>query len=94
MTDILSGAKSDTIRKASKRLPGIGEVVTLCVGPRPAFAHALIVKIEPIDPRKLPKWRRDQVLGCYAGMSGTFCRLSFRLVTPASAVKHARQASG
>lgn len=47
VADILRGAKTDTIRKASRRLPDVGERVAFSVGPRDPFAFARVVSIAP-----------------------------------------------
>lgn len=55
VADILSGTKTDTIRKASRRLPGVGERVAFSVGPRDPFAFARVVSIGPmqdVDPER------------------------------------------
>lgn len=40
---ILSGEKNYTVRKEGNRNPSVGEIVSLTVGPRPAFARAKII---------------------------------------------------
>lgn len=55
VADILCGSKTDTIRKASKRLPDVGDRVAFSVGPRDPFAFARVVLVEPvqdIDPHR------------------------------------------
>ena len=59
---ILSGSKVDTVRKNSNRLPKEGEQVKFTVGPKPAFAIAVVQSIENVN--KLPEWRRKQVVQC------------------------------
>ena len=59
---ILSGAKSDTVRKNSNRLPKQGEKVKFTVGPRAAFAIAVVDSIESIH--ELPELRLKQVVEC------------------------------
>jgi uncharacterized protein YqfB (UPF0267 family) len=81
VADILSGAKRDTIRVPSERLPKIGEMCRLQVGPRPAFAYARIIAIEIITLALLPQWRRDQVIACYPNPPQKLARLEFRVVS-------------
>jgi len=63
---ILSGSKTDTVRKNSNRLPNEGEQVKLTVGPRPAFAIAVVDSIESAN--ELPEWRRKQVVECLSDL--------------------------
>lgn len=78
---ILSGEKCDTIRKASSRsLPKIGEVVTFSVGPRPPFARATILKIEPVLSDHLDESRKVAVKAIYADETAALVRLTFRIM--------------
>ena len=79
-SDILAGVKLDTIRRRSSRLPGVGELVRLTVGPRPAFAIARILSVSPVEIETLTDERRTQVLGCYRASDGPFVRLTFELL--------------
>jgi hypothetical protein len=67
------------VRRASSRLPAVGEIVRLTVGPRPAFAYARIIAAVPVDLEALSDGRRAQVLGCYGVEDGPFVRLSFEI---------------
>ncbi len=77
---ILAREKKDTIRRESNRLPKVGEVVALTVGPRPAFGQARIMRRERIDPTLLPEARRKEVLGIYQDRVGMMVRIWFELV--------------
>lgn len=46
--DIVIGAKVDTIRKESRRLPRVGDTINVSVGPRSPFASLRIVCITPV----------------------------------------------
>lgn len=74
---ILSGEKSNTIRRPSSRLPAVGETVALTVGPRPPFAYASIVAVEPVD--EMPDNRTAQIRDCLGESAGPLVRLSFVL---------------
>jgi hypothetical protein len=76
---ILAREKLDTIRRASPRIPPVGAVVGLSVGPRAPFARARILAVEPIELDGLSEERRAQVLGCYAAEAGPFVRVRFEL---------------
>lgn len=65
VSPILSGAKTDTVRRPSTRLPQIGESVAFAVGPRPAFAHATIIGCERITVKGLPVGRRKALRALY-----------------------------
>lgn len=80
VSPILSGEKTDTIRRDSDRLPVPGEIVAFSVGPRPAFCRVKIVKRELIDLAQLKNARRREVLGIYADESGPMARLTFRVL--------------
>lgn len=45
---ILAGAKTDTIRRATSRVPKVGAIVGASVGPRKPFARLLILAVEPV----------------------------------------------
>lgn len=67
VADILSGIKTDTIRRASPRLPKAGDQVMFSVGPRPPFARALIVSITAVDG--MTRDRQAQVNACLGDTS-------------------------
>jgi len=77
---ILSGEKSDTIRKASSRLPAADNVVSFAVGPRPAFARARVLSVEPIDLDDIEPERRAELLRYY-GVEPLVC-IRFELIDP------------
>ena len=76
---ILSGAKTDTVRSLQSRSPGVGERVALSVGPRPAFAQAMITGVEEVRAADLGPQRRAEVTRL-CGAARRFRRISFRLV--------------
>lgn len=79
VASILDGSKTDTIRAARPGLPRPGEIVTLNVGPRPAFAHAQILSIEPVAEDELGADRLETVRqDC--SQSGSLVRLRFELL--------------
>ena len=63
ISDILSGVKSETIRKFSLRLPVVGDKVLLSCGPRTPFATVEIVSVDPLID--LPKDRRISLAKIY-----------------------------
>lgn len=73
----LSGTKVDTIRKRHAGLPRLGEVVGLSVGPRRAFATAIVVAVEPVS--ELPAERRDELAAIYGDDARDMVRVSFRV---------------
>lgn len=75
---ILSGEKTDTVRRVNCKLRP-GDTVGFSIGPRPPFAHAYILEREEIKLAELPEEHRAQVAKLY-GESGDLCRLTFRLV--------------
>jgi hypothetical protein len=78
VADILAGKKRDTIRRASGRLPMLGETVAFSVGPRTPFARARIAAVEQIAD--LPDWRKNQVVDAYGEVPADAVRLVFELV--------------
>jgi len=78
MTPILSGEKTDTIRRRSCKLRA-GNVVAFTVGPRPPFARAEILTREDIDLVDLAESRAAQVITLYDNRE-PLCRLTFRLL--------------
>lgn len=81
VASILAGEKCDTIRKASSRgLPKVGDVVTFSVGPRPAFARATVLTIEPVLPDDLHVSRKSAVKTIYGDETLALVRLTFRLM--------------
>lgn len=81
VADILSGAKRDTMRPiSSRKAPRPGDRIKLSVGPRPAFAEAVVESVEIITLRSLPEWRRAQVLACYPDAPPQLRRIAFRVV--------------
>lgn len=61
---ILDGRKASTIR-GRKPTFRVGDVVTLHVGPRPSFATARIVSIEPVGWDELPLNQRTRLRAIY-----------------------------
>jgi len=80
VADILSGKKRDTIRRVGSRLPRVGQEVSLSVGPRPAFARALITSADPVSLAELDQERAAAVQQMYG--SDPLVRLRFDLVAP------------
>jgi hypothetical protein len=74
---IMSGEKRDTIRRRSNRLPRAGEVVAFSVGPRPAFAHAVVESVESVG--HIQALRRDR-LHELIGEGGDMVRIRFTLL--------------
>ena len=77
---IVRGVKTDTIRRSSTRLPRIGEIVRLTVGPRSPFAHVRVLTVTSVNADLLPAEKRHQIFACYARDSGPFVRITFELV--------------
>jgi hypothetical protein len=77
VADILVRRKTDTIRKRSARLPVVGEMVGLSVGPRAPFATAQIVAVE--DVRDLPPDRAAQAAELGIDLAGDLVRIEFRV---------------
>ena len=63
--DILSGRKTDTIRRNNKRLPKVGEAVIFCVGVSRPFARARITSVKPINFKTLSEARQKIILAIY-----------------------------
>lgn len=80
VSPILSGEKTDTVRRESGRLPNEGDIVALTVGPRPAFCTAKITRRAQINLAALPEKRRAEVLGIYVNETGPMARLTFRVI--------------
>ena len=78
--DILSGAKIDTIRPRSNRLPALGERVACSVGPRKPFAEVMVTAIEPLDD--VSPERRAQLVAIYGEVPPNSVRLTFQLLAP------------
>jgi hypothetical protein len=51
---ILAGAKTDTVRAPSRRLPRVGQVVPASVGPIAPFAWLRITAAADVAARDLP----------------------------------------
>ena len=77
--DILAGRKTDTIRRASSRLPVAGDIVAFSVGPRPAFAIAVILEVLPVAPAEIASERLQTLARCGTGTDGPLDRLTFAL---------------
>lgn len=90
---ILRGEKTDTIRRASPRLPAIGAIVPASVGPVAPFADLTIENVEPVTPNELTPERRAEV-EALIGLSAPLRRIRFRVarVYPNHAA-HTRSAS-
>jgi hypothetical protein len=73
---ILSGKKRDTIRRASNRLPVVGEQVAFSVGPRTPFT---VAEITAITPARMNATRRNAVAKLY-GNADNMVMLRFRLL--------------
>jgi len=78
--EILAGAKRDTIRPESARLPLVGETIALSVGPRKPFARAVVTRRARVDRSRLTRSRHDQVSECYGELPENSIRLWFRLL--------------
>lgn len=76
VADILSEKKRSTIRKNSKRLPEVNEIVSFSVGPRLPFAYAVIVKKE--TRFRMSAKKRAEVEMLY-GNSIELVKLTFRV---------------
>ena len=74
---ILSGAKTTTVRKISKRLPVAGELVAFSVGPRVPFTYAQITKIERVT--RLSKEKRLELADIYGRDTQKLVQLSFEI---------------
>lgn len=79
VADILAGRKTDTMRPLSARLPAAGDLVRLCVGPRPPFAEAKIKSVEIIELVSLSAERRGALSRCYRDPPSRLARLVFRV---------------
>ena len=75
---ILDGTKVDTIRKASNRLPVVGQRVAFSVGARPAFAEAEVLSIEKAS--RVSKARRAALVELYGDDLTNMVRITFRVV--------------
>jgi hypothetical protein len=75
--DILSGTKTDTIRKRHRDLPKVGDVVTCRVAPRAAFAEVVIVAVEPVRQGELDDEQRRDLALTYGEGSHDIVRVSF-----------------
>lgn len=62
---ILSGTKTDTIRKTSDYLPKKGDVVGFSVGPRLVFCKARIDNVINIKVSELPRERAAELKALY-----------------------------
>ncbi len=62
---ILTGAKTDTVRRPSARLPKEGDTVMFQVGPKPPFATALITRVQEIGIDHLSEAHKRDVLACF-----------------------------
>lgn len=78
---ILSGEKTDTIRKSPLRSPlHVGEAVKFSVGPRPPFAVVEITYVEPIDLDAVSQSEPDRAAFLRAEYGSTpLVRIAFRL---------------
>ena len=76
---ILSGEKRDTIRAQSTRLPRVGDAVAFTVGPRPAFAHAIINSVETIASSDISDNRSQQLARCEIDPTKQMVKLTFSL---------------
>lgn len=81
---ILSGEKTDTIRRRSSRLPVAGQIVSFSVGPRPAFARARVIAVEDVDLSNLSPGRAGQVTELFDPRE-SFSRIRFELLCSDSA---------
>ena len=75
---ILSGEKIDTIRRHSNRYRA-GEIIALTIGPRPPFAVARIVAIEPAAPESLDPERRATI-NDLLGTEGSLDKITFEVL--------------
>lgn len=62
---ILDGSKRDTVRSLNRQNNKlvVGERVRMSVGPRPAFATALITKLERLTWAELSDEKRQELVG-------------------------------
>jgi hypothetical protein len=74
---ILSGQKTDTIRRASNRLPAVGDQIALSVGPREPFATAEVLSVEPAV---MSASKREKVAKLYGDDLDNMVTIRFRLV--------------
>ncbi len=74
---ILQGSKSDTVRRLNKITPRPGEKVRFSVGPRPAFAEALVDHVIPADG--LSQERQQEVIDCLGEMPEDALLISFTI---------------
>lgn len=75
---ILLGDKTDTIRKPGGRSYEVGETIALTVGPRPAFAEAVVTAFEPVRAEWLPADRLSAARSFYGDLPA-YIRLAFRV---------------
>lgn len=78
---ILSGEKTDTMRRKSGRLPKVGDVVNFSVGPRTPFASAHVESLEEVSISSLSEERKSQVVKCYGDVN-ELVRIKFKLSAP------------
>jgi len=79
---ILDGRKTSTIR-GRKPAHRVGDVVTLHVGPRPPFATARIVAIEPVDWAELSPDQRKRLYATYGDREHLW-RVAFAVAEPST----------
>jgi hypothetical protein len=58
MDAILAGRKTATVRRVHNHLPKRGDDIVLTNGPRPAFAHAVVRRVERFTLAECPRWYR------------------------------------
>ena len=76
---ILSGSKTDTIRRA-KGAPKVGQLLCACVGPSRPFAALLVTSVESVSD--LAPARLAQVRECYGEIPTDSVRISFAVQDP------------
>lgn len=81
LAPILAGEKTDTVRGLNCRPPKVGELIGLAVGPRPAFAAAVVTAVQEVDAADLDPERRAAVAGM-CSESRRYLRIAFRVLRP------------
>jgi hypothetical protein len=76
--DVVAGKKTDTVRPASIRLPAVGELLALSVGPQRPFRFARVMRIRRV--RKLSIKKSEDLALCYATVPNNLVHIEFQLI--------------
>ncbi len=90
--DILSGRKTETLRRVNGRVPAVGTVAPASVGPVRPFAWLHIDAVDIISVSDLSEERRTEI-ETLLGPAPTFQRVRFHVVQVADYAAHNASAS-